>query len=505
MSGDRLAWAGAGFAAALVHGALALAATQMPVATPPPQVEIEIEMLDLGGGLALQPSAVEAVMSGIAPQVMQQTAVETRQQPVAGHAAVVAAQAPAVQQAAPAGATTRAATTAALATTVAASPTTATPQAAAMQPIGAAAPITVHVAAPAASPVGAPAATAARPEPAAQQGIATTMRSAIAPGSMVTAATTPLPVANGVNAVAPAAAAATAASTALAAVQGVQAATNATTAVPPATMQAATQGSSVGPVAALAPVSQPTAAPIAPSSAPPDPAASEPGRFAEPEAVANLPDATGPVGLPVPTRTDLVELITDFSGNECFSASPVSTDAGGFSVESLAIAPDDNDRLHQAVLEAFGDQVSFQGSTITPEQCRALGFLGGAAGSVGEKVRLGVDARTIVSGSTLTGILEGTADRVVHLLIVDDDGNIQAANAYTETVGPDTRFEIPLVVTGAGSARAQILFSVVVDEMMQTAAKAVDVPADKFFDALEFELIVKGLEADLAVASFTVE
>ena len=246
--------------------------------------------------------------------------------------------------------------------------------------------------------------------------------------------------------------------------------------------------------------------PIAPVGAV-APGGSAPQVIAGEEAVVvaetpEMPVVEAAVASVVPTASALSAFLAGYDGGTCFAAR-VDTIGETAALSAYAVDFADSVALQLALGQSFDEPVDVSGYRAEPSQCGALAFVSRLQRLAGAPLMLTLDAGRLADGETMTGTLVGPPDTAFHLLVVDDEGMVSAANAYLDVRGGSAVFAFPVHLTGDAAAKLQLVIGLATAlDMSPPAGRQ---PADPFFAALSQRLVEAGNSTAVAIAAFSVE
>jgi serine/threonine-protein kinase len=220
-----------------------------------------------------------------------------------------------------------------------------------------------------------------------------------------------------------------------------------------------------------APVPPSIQAPSAPKNPPPDPL---PG------------DARKDAAIPVepPVRSDVVRrFVQQYDGGDCFFVTPVAIGASAAVLEGFGASTTPFDSLDKAFKKSQGFEASIGVRLVTPPQCPAVTFLNRLRGDAARSPRISLGSIKLRPGEVLAGNVENFANRVVELLLIADDGQVQNVS-YLLQPGTDAlsfSTEIPRADDASGSNVPQLIMAVTTPRVLDSLRQPRPTPADQFF------------------------
>lgn len=203
-------------------------------------------------------------------------------------------------------------------------------------------------------------------------------------------------------------------------------------------------------------------------------------------------------------RSAITRFVRGYDGGGCFAAlpgGPTASEASlsGFSRDETALG-----QFNEALGRSTGARAA--GRQVSQAQCSALAFARSQAAYPDFAVRLAVSPDRIPSGGTIRGIVSGTADQPVTLLILDDEGRIQDASFLLSGSEDGTRsFETPLSLTGDPVPTVQLFVVLAGGDGIAALRPPVPVEARRYFQEIARRADERGISIDVAIAAFTVD
>lgn len=142
------------------------------------------------------------------------------------------------------------------------------------------------------------------------------------------------------------------------------------------------------------------------------------------------------------------DFVTNFAGDECFHAAPVTVAAARIEVEAFA---DDAAPFHDfdaAFGRAMGTEARIGGRLVTPAQCAALAFAGDFPQPAPPRVVFSDPDHVLAPGQPLEATITGEAVRYVTPLLVRPDGSVAVLSSAMTRDG--AALKIAAAVPGAG-------------------------------------------------------
>jgi serine/threonine-protein kinase len=190
------------------------------------------------------------------------------------------------------------------------------------------------------------------------------------------------------------------------------------------------------------------------------------------------------VNEPKPPPSDAVRrFIQQYDGGDCFFITPIAIGASAAVVEGFGASTAPFDLLDKAFKKSQGFEASIGIRMVTPPQCPAITFLNRARGDGSRAPRIALGSVKLRPGETLAGNIENFANRVVELLLISDNGQVQNMS-YALKPGTDAlsfSIEVPRSDDSPGSNVPQLLMAVTTPRVLDSLRQPRPTPADQFF------------------------
>jgi serine/threonine protein kinase len=215
--------------------------------------------------------------------------------------------------------------------------------------------------------------------------------------------------------------------------------------------------------------------------------------------LAPRPPAPGPLPTDVPkdrpataprppaensNRSDVVRrFIQQYDGGDCFFITPVAIGASDAVVEGFGASTAPFDLLDRTFKKSQGFEASIGIRLVTPPQCPAVTFLNRLRVDGSRAPRISLASVKLRRGEALAGNVENFANRVVELLLVADDGQVQNIS-YLLKPGTDAlsfSLDVARSDTTPGSNVPQLLMAVTTPRVLDSLRQPRPTPADQFF------------------------
>jgi serine/threonine-protein kinase len=241
---------------------------------------------------------------------------------------------------------------------------------------------------------------------------------------------------------------------------------------------------------------------INPSSTPPsqsDQATLRPSDSTSPKDSAKDPPSKPP--LQGPDRSDVARrFLQQFDGGDCFFILPVAIGTSAAVVEGFGSSTTAFDALDKSFKRSLGFEASIGIRLVTPPQCPAISFLNKVRGDPSRAPRISLGSVKIRPNETITGNIENFANRVVELLLVSEDGQVQN---LSYALGPGTdalsfSVEMKRSEGGLGSSVPQLIMAVSTPRVLDSLRQPRPTPADQFF----LQVLSEAQRSNMTISAF---
>jgi serine/threonine-protein kinase len=175
--------------------------------------------------------------------------------------------------------------------------------------------------------------------------------------------------------------------------------------------------------------------------------------------------------------------IQQYDGGDCFFITPVAIGASAAVVEGLGASMAPFEALDRAFKRAQGFEASIGIRVVTPPQCPAITFLNKVRGEAARTPRISLGSVKIKPNETLAGNIENFANRVVELLLISEDGQVQNLS-YLLKPGTDAlsfAIDMKRAESGLGANVPQLVMAVATPRVLDSLRQPTAMPADQFF------------------------
>ena len=178
----------------------------------------------------------------------------------------------------------------------------------------------------------------------------------------------------------------------------------------------------------------------------------------------------------------IVDFIRQYSAGDCFIALPAMNLDGDVTFQTFGRDKAREEQFREALSGLDDLRAEISTGDVADSQCLALSFARSAKRYPGFSLMIDLDEAEIASGTRLSGSVLNADDRELHLLLVDDEGQVQSIDKFLAAGdGTDRTFETPLSLTGGPVVTKQILLAITTDPSLPILAEPVNEPANAFF------------------------
>ena len=225
-------------------------------------------------------------------------------------------------------------------------------------------------------------------------------------------------------------------------------------------------------------VSPPPLPPLKQEPQTPRPSATPPSNTDIPKDTPDRPPVDNPA------RSDVVRrFIQQYDGGDCFFITPVAIGASAAIIEGLGSSMAPFEALDRAFKRTQGFEASIGIRVVTPPQCPAITFLNKVRGDAARTPRISLGSVKIKPNETLAGNIENFANRVVELLLISEDGQVQNLS-YLLKPGTDAlsfAIDMKRAENGLGANVPQLVMAVATPRVLDSLRQPTATPADQFF------------------------
>lgn len=185
-----------------------------------------------------------------------------------------------------------------------------------------------------------------------------------------------------------------------------------------------------------------------------------------------------------PGRSDLTRrFLQQYDGGDCFFIMPVAVGTSAAVVEGFGASTTAFEALDRSFKRSQGFEASIGIRLVTPPQCPAITFLNKMRGDAAHTPRISLGSVKVGPNDSITGNIENFANRVVELLLISEDGQVQNLS-YALRPGTDAlSFSIDMKrsAESLGSNVPQLIMAVATPRVLDSLRQPRPTPADQFF------------------------
>jgi serine/threonine-protein kinase len=185
-----------------------------------------------------------------------------------------------------------------------------------------------------------------------------------------------------------------------------------------------------------------------------------------------------------PDRAELTRrFLQQYDGGDCFFIMPVAIGSSAAVVEGFGASTTPFEALDKSFKRSQGFEASIGIRLVTPPQCPAITFLNKVRGDASRAPRISLGSVKIRPNETLTGNIENFNNRVVELLLISEDGQVQNLSYYLRPGTDLLSFSIDMKRSeeGLGSNVPQLIMAVTSPRVLDSLRQPRAMPADQFF------------------------
>jgi penicillin-insensitive murein DD-endopeptidase len=172
------------------------------------------------------------------------------------------------------------------------------------------------------------------------------------------------------------------------------------------------------------------------------------GRLAVTLAVETLRAETAEAAKLPSLEHQVRDFVTNFTGDECFLATPVAVAEARIEIEAYADEAAPFYVFDDAFETALGSEAQIGGRLVTRAQCEALAFARAFPHGDPPQVTLSDPDHALAPGQPLEAVITGEAVRYITLLLVRPDGSVVDLSDYLRREGAE--LTIAVIVQGRG-------------------------------------------------------
>ncbi|WP_312017201.1 protein kinase domain-containing protein [Bradyrhizobium jicamae] len=175
--------------------------------------------------------------------------------------------------------------------------------------------------------------------------------------------------------------------------------------------------------------------------------------------------------------------LQQYDGGDCFFIMPMAIGTSGADLEGFGSSTAPFEALDKSFKRSQGYEAMIGVRLVTSAQCPAITFLNKVRGDASRAPRISLSSVKIRPDETITGNIENFANRVVELLLISEDGQVQNLS-YLLRPGTDTlSFSIEMKRSEEGLAPSVplLIMAVATPRVLDSLRQPRPTPADLFF------------------------
>ncbi len=174
----------------------------------------------------------------------------------------------------------------------------------------------------------------------------------------------------------------------------------------------------------------------------------EQGRLVVDLPVEQLNAATAAAAQLPSLEAQVRDFVTNFTGDECFLATPVRVAEARIEIEAFADEAAPFYDFDEAFKTALGSEAQVGGRLVSRRQCEALAFARAFPHGAPPRITLSDPDNVLAPGQPMEAVITGEAVRYITLLLVRPDGSVFDLSDYLKREGPELK--IAVIVQGRG-------------------------------------------------------
>lgn len=185
-----------------------------------------------------------------------------------------------------------------------------------------------------------------------------------------------------------------------------------------------------------------------------------------------------------PARSDFARrFLQQYDGGDCFFIMPIAVGAGAAVVEGFGASTAAFEALDRSFKKSQGFEAQIGIRLVTSQQCPAITFLNKIRGDAARMPRISLGSVKFRPSDTISGNIENFANRVVELLLVSEDGQVQNLSYYLKPGTDALSFSIEMkrAEQGLGSNVPQLIMAVATPRVLDSLRQPRPTSADQFF------------------------
>jgi serine/threonine-protein kinase len=209
-----------------------------------------------------------------------------------------------------------------------------------------------------------------------------------------------------------------------------------------------------------------------------------------------------------PARSDLARrFLQQYDGGDCFFIMPVAIGSSAAVVEGFGASTTAFEALDRSFKKSQGFEAQIGIRLVTPQQCPAITFLNKVRGDAARTPRISLGSVRIRPTDTISGNIENFANRVVELLLVSEDGQVQNLSYYLKPGTDALSFSIEMKRSeeSLGSNVPQLIMAVATPRVLDSLRQPRPTSADQFFLQVLSEAQRAGVTVNASARYITIQ
>jgi serine/threonine-protein kinase len=173
--------------------------------------------------------------------------------------------------------------------------------------------------------------------------------------------------------------------------------------------------------------------------------------------------------------------VEQYDGGDCFFMLPVAISSAAAVIEGFGTSTGPFDAFDKAFKRDMGFEPAIGVRQVTQAQCPAIKFLSQLGTNQARAPRINLASVEVKDGETLNGTIENFANRIVELLLVSDNGQVQSLSYLLKPATDSLSFSIGMQRSGGGGAGPQLIMAVATTQVIASLRQPRPMAADTFF------------------------
>ncbi len=202
----------------------------------------------------------------------------------------------------------------------------------------------------------------------------------------------------------------------------------------------------------------------------------------------------------------ILDYLKTYDGGPCFAALPaLGEETAQLTLDAFGPTSASLDDFRAGMEAQTGDIPNTFLKPVSEAQCATLAFIREARAYPAFNLYFDMENRVIASGDYLEGRILNVSGQVVHFLLIDDEGTVQALDGFLQFTRQGASFSIPMNLTAGPVVTQQLLLALGTPARLDVVQEQNGAEATAFFAALAAELEARGISPDLSMVAFSVE